>query len=394
MHAEQADKPPPPDLTEILDDLLGLWGVKDKLARLVGAGYGFIVSDPVKEALQAQGLVLPADQQLSPSFVLSGGVPERLAGCLVFLVDGEDSLTKRLRRSYPGQTILSFCDDVLTQAPPTQASAEKADQAASQKLLLLSLPGSEAEYFSWVLEAAGYARPIEYLVPAHGAAACVRDHWNPLVTVSRKAGLTAQTRGYSVHCQADTLMGLEAAGHNVDRLVRRIARDASLKCIYFARRDKMAQAVLLDRLAPQGLRSVWSDIWDTDTGATAQLSSLLEGLQPQDPLQSLSALIGQEIRLEALLPVFKDRIKMFYLEDLLSDPAAVVKAVTNFLGEPKQPTNTVPPYSDTHLLLPWLRPAATKFRSELIGLTGLSRNIYGSFETPGSRMLEAIAEQV
>lgn len=300
---------------------------------------------------------------------------------LVLTRGNERGLVTHLRASYPDRWVASAIYDLApnsTSRTPRMSPIGPPDLSRISRYLktrptvVLTTPGSDAEYLARLMEQTGLGRPLEYLPRAIAAWGAHSGRFNAtrylLSALERHKGNTP----FSLMLYSDVIGRLtENTSFTWSRLCRLIKR-ADARVVVFGRRDKVFQAGLQGILGRTIHRSIWS------MPETVRAQSTLRPDSFDTVSEILFDLISSEKTLEHHLRGIE--VKMLYLEELVERPKEVLSGLAQFLDRPMTGAGVdVSDFVRTYRTAGGLIANVGAFRRELIDRLGLHVNVHGSY---------------
>jgi len=376
------------DLDNMLDLVTSLeaWGIPDWIARMDSTDL-LVIDPPLHTALE-EYLEKPLGcHSMTPAEALASRKALRYRRILVFTLDHEMLVTRRIRsRLGDWKSVFSLQYDLgpggsmrpLRFRPLTQPLADLGEPP----VVILSSPGSDAEYLADVMEATGmgpspefFGGPVTALLPH------LKDRFQPLRFLTAAVNRYPVVGPFSMLVQTDVLDALYQSRALTPERFQSWLTSTNAKVIYFVRRDKLMQAGLLGALSHTPYRSVW------------RLRPNVRRRYFEQPFdfaatnRRLNRLMEMEAELEAQI-IENEGVKMITLEDLVAKPLEVMEDIGRFLGRKLTEGVTMPAYYPVYRSMPALLRTIVAFRLELIDRLGLHINEAGSLVGQSERLLK------
>ena len=291
------------------------------------------------------------------------GLPSEVRKALVLAPAREWRLIRRLRRWHQRKRISSIATEILpltSIAPFRWQRRSERRTLRSQRILLMSTPMSDGEYVAGLMEALGYARPREYVMPAHVALAGWQDDFSMAKVLKGAAWWAGDDRGLGWHLQSDVLFGLAAQGAlDLDRFFAML-KTTGTKIVLVTRQDHLFQASLMASLDTDRTRS----IWHVGKGQRAGI-----GREPRlgDLLPAVQALKATEKRLASVLQPLLSQCLVLKTEYIATDPDRCAEELTRFLGNaPAARATDLPSFHEAYDDAPRMLKFANAARRDLL----------------------------
>lgn len=363
------------DRFDTLMTRLQAWGVPGLFKRLESIDL-LVIDQQLQSALESFNRAKLTCHVLRPADLVEKKAIGRARRIFVFSRTNEWALVRKLRGWYPGKVILSVQYDLgpagalrpIRRRPLPESNVDK--EAAP--LVILSSPGSDAEYLIDLLQAGGLGNLPEYLgAPLIDLLPMLKEKFH-LPRFLMGAAMRQPERGpFQMLVQTDVLDALYANKALSPERMLKWLNSTKARVIYFLRRDKLMQAGLMAAFADSHHRSVWR----VPPGQRQQLGGASIDFAATNRL--LNRIMEHEAELEDSLAPFEN-VKMLTLEDLVERPTDVLKDIGMFIGRPVSIGDDLPSYTGVYHAMPDLLRNVVSFRYELIDRLGLHVNEAGS----------------
>ncbi len=306
-----------------------------------------------------------------------GALEKRYEGqptILVLCRQGEWALVKRLRHLYPKAQVFSVSYEVAANNAMGQSQlhwqGELPGRSKKSPTFIVSLPYSQAEYFSQTLGLNGHPVSYELIGRASAIWAKISSDYNPVRLfweIERRYG---QGKGLYMLVQFDVLQGLIEHSGLTWRHVSDYLTATEAKVIYYSRRNKLLQAMEATLLSTLNLRSL-SQL------AGGSLSE--EDFNPSEADQWVEDLLRQEVKLEGHLSLLPE-LKMITHEEMKESPVEVLKSVSVYLGKKAKLQVMVPDWDQPVQTLAALHDVFLSYREAYANRLGFVMSSRGTWE--------------
>lgn len=340
---------------------------------------GFFAAMPKRFLLVINADILLQIETITGSLKCQTADPEIIAAhpkqtgidtIVVFAHNDEWKLVQILTRANPKSRVISaqyhFAANSLN-IPLRLPRLEKlaAKNIPHAPIVMISTPGTDAEYVTKLMAQNGLPEPKEYLGKPFLSILKYAGRFMPLKYMCLVNELNDANEPIALHVQSDLLETLSNTGALSQRRFLWLLEKANAKVIFVRRHDKIMQAVYAALMKDRPFRSIWT--------MPPHLKRTFPGPQKLPlmlALKQLDTLKAAESGLENMLTKASS-VHNIYIEDAMHDPSGCITSIAEFAGIP-QPKNVKPleidlEYSPTKPL----GSMANQFKREMIDRLGL-----------------------
>lgn len=296
---------------------------------------------------------------------------------LVFTLDGEWKLTRLLARENPKCRVVSaqyhFAPVSLNKPVRLPVVAETADynEQGNRPVVMISTPGSDAEYVAKLMAENGLSEPREYLGKPFLTILKHLNRFMPLKYVrmterlNQAAILGEGNRRLALLIQSDIITELSKTNSLSNRRLFWLLEKSGAKVIFVCRRDKLSRAGIVALMENRPLRSIW-------TMAVAQRKNF-PGKQKLPTLMAMEKIEELGAAEAVLAKALKDlpHSHTVFLEDIVSRPEETLKSIARFIGEELPQDLEKIPYAAEYGPNTQLGALLVEFKQEMIDRLGL-----------------------
>lgn len=294
--------------------------------------------------------------------------PQRV---LVFALKGERQLVRRLRQRHSQKRVLSLTMDIIPQAIAGRVVWKRPDRVQAvraPRILLVSAPGSDADYVAHFMAAIGFHFPRELIHPLHVPLMALQQDFSIIHALAGASHWLFQGAVPVMQVKADVLQSLSAAGHVAIDQLRSVMRRNSIRVLHLERRDRTLQALSRLVIDTNQHRSTWA-VPPRDRSTAIQqpdLGRLLPEINQADTYQR---------SLREWLDPIAQRCLHLAVEDAASDPEGACAQIAAYLGVDGDPPEGVPSYQSFHQQLPSLSTVLASSRRDFFDRLGMGVDI-------------------
>ncbi|WP_374764237.1 hypothetical protein [Yunchengibacter salinarum] len=323
-------------------------------------------------------------------------IPAGQGRILVLLTQGELAAVSTLRQRFPNRPVVAGFHDLAVRTAPgfdVRFNENRLDPAIvgpaepmdppPAPLVLLTTPGTDAEYVAMVMAAAGLGQPFEYLQRPHALAALMGGDLDVRAVLDSAARQFGQHRRFAMVLQSDVMDVMAETGLFDWDALAQWARASKARLIHVQRRDKLVQAGLAAVLAPSPFRSLFF----MREAQRRNFDPTPPDFRTVNPM--LQALVNREAALEDWFSDEDLPVTQITLEETVESAHAVMAHLGNLMGTRTPRRFDVPDYGRFYREMPALMTASDNYRRELIDRLGLHVNAHGSLVSMTDKVLKS-----
>lgn len=288
---------------------------------------------------------------------------------LVFTRYAEWRLTQLLTDKNPKARVVSAqyhlgpkSLDLPLRLPSREEFADRPSPQPSKPVVILSAPGSDAEYLAALMARNGLPEPKEYIAKPFLALLPVLDRFMPLKFLKQVNLL--QNRPTAYLFQTDILAALATHGSLSSRRFKWLLKKFGARVIIFRRQDKLYQSATTALMMPTPARSVWTlRPMQLKTFPGPAHVNFTEALTRLDDSRT------EDLWLQEIARELPECLEIT-LEDLLSDPLGQMQQIAAFVEKPLPLKLDLIDYSERYNSLKGLRKRLAEFRRQMLDRIG------------------------
>lgn len=309
---------------------------------------------------------------LSTEEIFAKALPKPVHTVIIFLRAGEKRVTQKIKADYPDKRILSAQYDIAPQChrPIMQMAGLKTQKHTLDRLpvtqkpvLLLSEPGSDAEYLASLMAMNNLPRPLEYGGLPIIDLLSFTDNFKPFSFISRAYGYSETEDNFAIHLQSDVLSAIFDHMPSIIGQLTKLIKKSQAHIIYVKRHNKLAQATLNQLMEDKPLRSLWT----MPKGRRDNFPGQVRVNIPQ-AIKIWKNTAREKQLLESLLSDFPNKLSLT-TEAIAAAPTDAIKTVADHIGHQAPTTIRSMNYSDAYN--DTLNTEISRFSHDIIDRIGL-----------------------